>query len=77
MKESKAEPVPLDGGLLGWKDITRRWKPMGKTPAARAKWVQRLAARWGLRPLDGTRGKAARFRMADVLRAEERAARSS
>ena len=45
------------------------------TPAARAKWVQRLAARWGLRPLDGTRGKAARFRMADVLRAEERAAR--
>lgn len=55
-----------DAELATWADVEARWKPPGETPAARRKWVQRMAARWGLRPLAGTRGKAARFRPADT-----------
>jgi hypothetical protein len=61
--------------LLGDDDLEARLKPQGPTPAARRKWLQRTLTRWGLRPMRGTRGKNARFRLQDVLKAEERGAK--
>lgn len=60
--------------LTTWDDLEQRWQPPGESAAAKRKWVQRRAAHWGLKPLAGTRGKAARFRPTDVLRAEAKAA---
>ena len=53
------------GGLVTWAALIARWH---------AADVEQ-ARRWKLKSLAGTRGRSALFRMADVLRAEERAAK--
>ncbi len=61
-------------GLMTYADLEARGKPPGETDKAKRKWLHRHMAAWGLRPLMGGRGDGARFRPADVDRAEERAA---
>lgn len=60
--------------LMTWEDLEVRWQPPMTDAAKRKRWVKATATRWRLRPMKGTRGKTARFRHADVVRAEEFAA---
>lgn len=64
-------------GLLTMDELVDRWQPPGPTPAARDKWMRRRMGEWGLKPLAGTRGGNARFRPADVDRAEARGSRAA
>ena len=66
-------PATMPEELLTWEDLERRWKPPMADPTLRRQWLRRSAARWGLRPMLGTRGATARFAPAAVKRAEERA----
>jgi hypothetical protein len=63
-----------DDLLLTYADLEARWRIAGKTDKSRRKTLLRRLELWGLRPLEGTRGKQAVFRPADVLKAEQRAA---
>ncbi|GAA5139284.1 hypothetical protein GCM10023213_19720 [Prosthecobacter algae] len=65
-------PTEIHDGLLTWADLEKRWQPPMESPALRRQWMRRMAQRWGLRPMSGTRGETARFRSADVMRAEAR-----
>ena len=56
--------------LMTLDDLERRWKPKGKTPLARRKWVQRRVKSWSI-PHSGERYEP-RFLPAEVLRAEQR-----
>ncbi len=67
-----SSPVTIHDGLLSWADLEKRWQPPMEDPELRRQWMRRMAQRWGLRPMTGTRGIYARFRSADVLRAEAR-----
>ena len=51
-------------------DLEARWKPVGRTAAARRKWVLRRVAAWGI-PHEAVRYNP-RFLPAEVLRAEQR-----
>lgn len=56
--------------LLTWDDLEKRWRPPGKTPQARRKWVQRRVRAWGI-PHEPVRYQP-RFLPAEVLKAEHR-----
>jgi len=56
--------------LMTLEDLERRWKPAGKTPGARRKWVLRRVRAWGI-PHEQVRYNP-RFLPAEVLRAEQR-----
>lgn len=63
----------MSDGLLTVEEVMQRWRIAG-TDQARWKAFRRRCAKWGLRPLRGTRGAGQLFRPADVDRAEARAA---
>lgn len=56
------------------KELAERWSIKADTPELRLTYVTRYARKWGLRPLDGTRGWEALYNRADVLHAESYAA---
>ncbi len=56
--------------LMTLEDLERRWKPVGKTPGARRKWVLRRVRAWGI-PHEQVRYNP-RFLPAEILRAEQR-----
>ncbi len=64
----------MSEGLITVQELMQRWHIEAATEAARAKAFRRRCAKWGLRPLSGTRGAGQLFRPADVARAEARAA---
>jgi hypothetical protein len=60
--------------LLSYDDLATRWRPWQTERAEMLRWLRRRCEKWGIRKLDGTRGDGARFRLADVLKGEARAA---
>lgn len=69
------EPLSLSPIALGYDDFAARWNAPKTSRAAERKWVKRRIAELGLKPFTGTRGNSVRFRLVDVLRLEEKAAR--
>jgi len=65
-------PSPI---VLGFDDLAARWRAPKTSRAAERRWVIRQVQRLGLRPFTGTRGNSVRFRLVDVLKAEEKGAR--
>lgn len=57
---------------LTLEELEARWKPPGKSPAARRRWLMQQMHRLDLRSFIPGRGRSLRFRPADVLRAEAR-----
>lgn len=71
---SSPASATVAGPLMTYADLRKRWRAEGRTEADRHRWTVRHCKLWGLRPLKGGRGDNARFRPADVLAAEARAA---
>lgn len=70
--QEQPPPSPI---ALGFDDLATRWRAPKTSRAAERRWVMRRVAELGLRPFTGTRGNSVRFRLVDVLRLEEKAAR--
>jgi hypothetical protein len=56
--------------LMTLEDLEKRWKPVGKTPGARRKWVLRRVKAWGIPHEEVSRNP--RFLPSEVLRCEQR-----
>jgi len=57
--------------LLGARELAVRWGIGGGSDYLRLQYLSRRCRAWGLRPMEGTRGWSAMYRLADVLAAEE------
>lgn len=51
-------------------ELIARWHVEADTPALQLKYLARKCDAWGLRAMEGTRGWAATYRLADVVHAE-------
>lgn len=58
-------------GPLSARDLCERWEIRAETDELRLQYLARRCRRWGLRPMNGSRGWGATYRLPEVLAAEE------
>lgn len=75
MSGAIAEALVSTDRLMTWADLALRWRIQAPNQKALQQALYRRCRDWGLQPMRGTRGDQAVFRPADVLKAEDRAAR--